>query len=81
MISIQDITGAPVTDATVTIRHQSLEMNHGVSVHTAEADSPGQYLVEDLPMGMGGWWLVEVTIERPGRTAVVIDVQLTLEGP
>jgi hypothetical protein len=32
-------------------------------------------------MGMGGRWLVEVTIERPGQAAVVIGVELVLEGP
>jgi hypothetical protein len=80
-ITVQDLTGAPVTDATVTIRHQSLEMDHGISVRSAEAAAPGEYVAENVPMGMGGRWLVEVTIERPGQAAVVIGVELVLEGP
>jgi hypothetical protein len=80
-ISVQDATGAPVTDATVTVRHRSLDMDHGVSVRSAEASSPGQYVAENVPMGMGGRWLVEVTIERPGQVPVVLTVELTLEGP
>ncbi len=73
--------GEPVTDATVTISTNSLEMDHGVSTRETEMIEPGRYLAEHVPMGMGGDWKAEVSIARPGAEPVVAEFVVTLEGP
>ncbi len=80
-VIVTDDDGEPVTDATVAISTSSLEMDHGVSTSETEMIEPGRYLAEHVPMGMGGDWKAEVSIERPGASPVVVEFVVTLEGP
>ncbi|MFP5371530.1 MAG: copper chaperone PCu(A)C [Actinomycetes bacterium] len=73
--------GEPVTDATVTISTNSLEMDHGVSTSETEMVEPGRYLADRVSMGMGGDWNAKVSIARPGAEAVVVEFVVTLDGP
>ncbi len=77
-VAVTDATGAPVTDATVSVSTRSLEMDHGVSTKETEMVEPGRYLSERLSMGMEGGWDVEVTISRPGADDVVIPFVISL---
>jgi hypothetical protein len=80
-VVLLDADGQPVIDATVTVRTRSLEMDHGVSTDETVQTEPGRYLAEGVSLGMGGDWLAEVTVERPGAEPVVLSFVLTLEGP
>lgn len=80
-VAIVDGAGQPVTDATVTIRTRSLEMDHGVSVDETVQTEPGRYFAERVSLGMGGEWLAEIKIERPSSDPIVVYVVLTLDGP
>jgi len=80
-VIVADASGAPVTDATVTVRVRSLEMDHGVSTRETAVTEPGHYLAERVPLGMGGDWAAEVTVERPGTESVVVAFVVTLDGP
>src|SRR5688500_18779936 len=71
-VVIVDGAGQPVTDASVTIRTRSLEMDHGVSVDETVQTEPGRYFAERVSLGMGGDWLTEITIERSGADPVVL---------
>jgi hypothetical protein len=80
-VVIVDADGQPMVDATVTIRTRSLEMEHGVAITETVQTEPGHYFAEHVSLGMGGDWLAEVTIERPGAEPVILYFVLTLEGP
>ncbi len=80
-IIVTDASGAPVTDAAVSLSIRSLEMDHGVSTREAEMIEPGRYRSERVPMGMGGGWGVEITVVLPGEAAAVIPFVVLLHGP
>ena len=80
-VVVVDATGQQVTDATVTVRTRSLEMDHGVSVNETVQTEPGRYVAERVSLGMGGDWLAEIMVERPGAEPVTVYVILTLDDP
>jgi hypothetical protein len=80
-VTLVDAAGQPVTDATVLVLNQHLEMNHGVSVTEADQTGSGRYLAKQVPMGMGGHWQVEVQVTRPGQPPVAAVFVVTLSGP
>lgn len=80
-VEVTDAAGHPVTDATVTIETEHLEMNHGVSINETVLVDPGRYLAENVAMGMGGTWQATIIVERPGQDQVVFTVLVRLEGP
>jgi hypothetical protein len=80
-VTLVDAAGQPVTDATVLVLNQHLEMNHGVSITVAVPTAPGRYRARQVPMGMGGHWQVEVQVTRPGRPPVAAVFVVTLSGP
>ncbi len=70
----------PVTDATVTVRTRSLEMDHGVRTTLAEPSGEGRYMAADVPMGMAGAWEAEVTVSRSEQKEIVVAFVMTLKG-
>lgn len=80
-VTVLDASGQPVVDATVLILNQHLEMNHGVSVNVAFHTGDGVYQANDVPMGMGGTWQVEIQVTRPGQPVAAAVFEIALEGP
>jgi hypothetical protein len=80
-IDVHDQDGAPVTGATVTLTASSLEMDMGANPHEAVEKEPGRYVAEQVPMGMGGSWRVEIDVHSPDGTSVVAYFKVELEGP
>jgi hypothetical protein len=80
-VDIQEQAGKPVTGASVTVTARSLEMDMGANPHDASETNPGRYVAENVAMGMGGDWLVEVAIEVPGQPIVTIYFRVPLSGP
>lgn len=80
-ISIKNARGEPVVDATVTLLSQHLEMNHGISIDEAFHTGDGVYQVNDVSMGMGGDWQVEIQVERPDQPIVAAVFTIVLQGP
>jgi len=80
-VTVKDASGQPVTGAEVTMRTQSLEMDHGISSYTAKMTKAGVYVASDVSLGMSGKWQVEVVIGRAniGRTIFTFDI--SLKGP
>lgn len=74
-------TGAPVTDAEVVLNTRSLVMDHGTSTNQASPTEPGHYVIQKVPMGMGGAWQAEIVITRPGQAPVTVIFTVELEGP
>lgn len=80
-VAVVDAAGEPVVDATVLILSQHLEMNHGVSIDVAFHTGDGIYQANDVSMGMGGTWQVEIQVTRPGHPTAAAVFAVTLEGP
>jgi len=80
-VTVLDAACAPVVDAAVTVRTQSLVMDHGVETSEARPVAPGRYVAERVAMGMEGAWRAEVTVARPNEDPVVVVFQVRLEGP
>jgi hypothetical protein len=59
--------GSVVTGAHVHVDGDMLQHGHGMPttpVVTGEL-APGRYLVEGMKFQMGGWWVVDVTVDGP----------------
>ncbi|MEA2595039.1 MAG: YtkA-like [Thermomicrobiales bacterium] len=80
-VDVRDSAGQPVDDASVLVLNQHLEMNHGISITEAVHTDSGRYQAEQVPMGMGGHWQVEVQVARPGEPPVAAVFEITLAGP
>jgi hypothetical protein len=80
-VDIQEQAGTPVTSASVTVTARSLEMDMGATPHDASETKPGRYVAENVAMGMGGDWLVEIAIEVPGQPTVIVYFRVPLSGP
>jgi methionine-rich copper-binding protein CopC len=79
-VEVRDGAGQPEEGATVVVTAQHQGMDMGRFPHEAVAAGPGRYVAERVGMGMGGAWLVEVTVDRPGQARVVGYVVVVLEG-
>jgi YtkA-like len=80
-VDFQEQAGTPVPAASVTVTARSLEMDMGATPHDADETNPGRYVAENVGMGMGGDWLVEVAIEVPGQPIVIVYFRVPLSGP
>ena len=80
-VTVSTAKGEPVTDAKVNVTQRHLEMDMGARLHDAAPTTPGVYVADDLGMGMGGAWLVEVDIDRPGQPRVVAYFLVEMRGP
>jgi hypothetical protein len=81
IVTVVDASGAPVTDAGVTINTRHIGMDHGTSTAQVLATGPGHYAVEQVSMGMAGEWEAEIVISRPGQAPVSLIFVVDLEGP
>ena len=65
--------GQPVTDAAITVDGDMPQHGHGlptrpqVTTHLGNGD----YLVEGMKFQMGGWWVVDFTIDHAGQRDTV----------
>jgi hypothetical protein len=73
--------GAPVEGALVVVTTRSLEMNMGEFPHRADETDPGRYVADQVGMGMGGDWEIEVDVTVPGHPTAVAFFTVSLEGP
>lgn len=80
-ITVKNARGEPVVDAKVSLLSQHLEMNHGVSVDEAFHTGDGIYQANDVSLGMGGDWQVEIQVERPNQPIVAAVFTIKLQGP
>jgi hypothetical protein len=68
-ITVAAPDGQPVEGAVVQVRGAMPGHGHGLASQpqvTAEL-SPGVYLLEGVSFQMGGWWVLDVTIEADGQ--------------
>jgi hypothetical protein len=80
-IAVTNARGEPVVDAEVVVLSQHLGMSHGVSVDEAFHTGEGVYQVNDVSMGMGGDWQVEIQVERADQPVVAAVFTIALQGP
>ena len=61
--------GTPVTDAVVAVDGDMPEHRHGLPTRPRVTRhlGNGDYLVEGVKFQMGGWWVMEVTVDAGGR--------------
>ncbi len=79
-IDVTDSNGGPVEGATVIVTTRSMEMDMGEYPHRADEIGPGQYAADQVGMGMGGDWQVEVAVKISGQPTAVAYFLVTLEG-
>jgi hypothetical protein len=80
-VDVVGADGAPVEDAIVVLRARSLEMDMGTTTSDPVSFDDGGYVVERLPMGMGGAWQIEVEVARSGQPSVIAMFEVSLTGP
>jgi hypothetical protein len=56
-------------------------MDHGTSTAQTRQTEPGQYVAEDIAMGMTGIWEAQVVVTRPAQEPVMVRFEVVLEGP
>jgi hypothetical protein len=61
--------GQPVTDAVITVDGDMPQHGHGLPTRPQVTRhlGNGDYLVEGMKFQMGGWWVVDFTIEHAGQ--------------
>ncbi len=61
--------GQPVADATITVDGDMPQHGHGLPTRpqVTKQLGNGDYLVEGMKFQMGGWWVVDFTIDRAGQ--------------
>jgi len=61
--------GQPVTDAVITVDGDMPQHGHGLPTRPQVTKhlGNGDYLVEGLKFQMGGWWVVDFTIDANGK--------------
>jgi YtkA-like len=80
-VDVQNGIGNPLTGAKVTVTARSLEMDMGAFPHETVETEPGRYVAERVGMGMGGAWRVEVDVQAPDGSSVIVLFRVELEGP
>jgi hypothetical protein len=65
--------GKPVTDAAITVDGDMPQHGHGLPTQPQVTKNlgNGDYLVEGMKFQMGGWWVVDFTIESTGQRDTV----------
>ena len=61
--------GQPVTDAAIAVDGDMPQHGHGLPTQPQVTQNlgNGDYLVEGMKFQMGGWWVVDFTIDAAGR--------------
>jgi hypothetical protein len=65
--------GQPVTDAVITVDGDMPQHGHGLPTRpqVTKRLGNGDYLVEGMKFQMGGWWVVDFTIDAGGKRDTV----------
>jgi YtkA-like protein len=65
--------GQPVTDAVITVDGDMPQHGHGLPTQPQVTSylGNGDYLVEGMKFQMGGWWVVDFTIDARGQRDTV----------
>jgi hypothetical protein len=65
--------GKPVTDAAITVDGDMPQHGHGLPTRPQVTKNlgNGDYLVEGMKFQMGGWWVVDFTIDAGGKRDTV----------
>ena len=65
--------GRPVTDAAISVDGDMPQHGHGLPTQPQVTKNlgNGDYLVEGMKFQMGGWWVVDFTIDARGQTDTV----------
>jgi hypothetical protein len=68
-IHIATIDGQPVTDASITVEGDMPQHGHGLPTQPQVTKhlGNGDYLVEGMKFQMGGWWVVDFSIDSHGQ--------------
>lgn len=72
-LHVQTPDGAPVENAIITVHGDMPQHGHGMPTQpqvTQNLDN-GDYLVEGMKFQMGGWWVVDFTIQADGQSDTV----------
>jgi hypothetical protein len=69
IIHVATPDGQPVTDAAITVDGDMPQHGHGLATRPQVTKhlGNGDYLVEGMKFQMGGWWVVDFTIEAAGQ--------------
>lgn len=65
--------GQPVTDAAITVDGDMPQHGHGLPTRPQVTKhlGNGDYLVEGMRFQMGGWWVIDLTIDAAGQRDTV----------
>jgi hypothetical protein len=68
-VHVATADGRPVTDASLKVDGDMPGHGHGMPTRPRVTRSlgDGNYLVEGMKFQMGGWWVMEVTVDAGGR--------------
>jgi YtkA-like protein len=72
-LHVETAAGQPVTDATVKVDGDMPQHGHGLPTRPRVTRNlgNGDYLVEGMKFQMGGWWVVDFTIDAAGQRDTV----------
>ena len=72
-IHVDTADGRPVTDANITVDGDMPQHGHGLPTRPQVTKhlGNGDYLVEGMKFQMGGWWVVDFTIDAHGKQDTV----------
>ncbi len=72
-LHLETTAGAPVDSATVTVDGGMPQHGHGLPTRPQVTKhlGNGDYLVEGMKFQMGGWWVVDFTIDAGGKRDTV----------
>jgi hypothetical protein len=72
-IHVETADGQPVTDAAITVDGDMPQHGHGLPTRPEVTKNlgNGDYLVEGMKFQMGGWWVVDFTIDAAGKQDTV----------
>jgi hypothetical protein len=68
-LHVETPDGQPVTDATITVDGDMPQHGHGLPTRPQVTRhlGNGDYLVEGMKFQMGGWWVVDFTVDAHGQ--------------
>jgi hypothetical protein len=72
-LHVETPDGRPVEDATITVDGDMPQHGHGLPTQPQVTKylGDGDYLVEGMKFQMGGWWVVDFSIDAAGRSDTV----------
>jgi hypothetical protein len=72
-IHVETADGRPVTDAAISVDGDMPQHGHGLPTRPQVTKhlGNGDYLVEGMKFQMGGWWVVDFTIDANGQRDTV----------